>query len=143
MGLKEVRGFDRRHTMVPSALATVLGYCAVLQYIHMPVFLSRLRMAFKLLHEGISIALCGLAFPTTSQKEWSLEDIYQFFLGVGREGGYLLPGVPDSGESWPPSVSLHSPQKAKNKYLGEELLWGTKTAPQGCSVEGEGSVAHF
>lgn len=78
--------------MVPSALATVLGCWAILQYIHMPVCLSRLRMAFKLLHEGISIALCGLAFPTTSQKEWSLEDMNLFFLGEGSEGGYLLPG---------------------------------------------------
>jgi hypothetical protein len=30
-------------------------------------------MAFKLLHEGISIGLCGLAFPTTSKMEGSLE----------------------------------------------------------------------
>ena len=48
-------------------------------------------MAFKLLHKGISIALCGLAFLTTSKKEGRLEplaceEMTHVFLGVGSEG---------------------------------------------------------
>lgn len=47
-------------------------------------------MASELLHEGISIALCGFAFLTTSKKEGSLESAaceeMNPFSWVGSEG---------------------------------------------------------